>query len=412
MRSDEHGDRVKGLAIDRWLWHILTAYPHQLMIGLLLAASVVIRICLAPETGLSADYDMFIKAWPEKYRELGFIRGMGQVIGDYYVPFNIMYAIVGLSPWEPWVLTALFSSIMDYLTAFAVFLTVRELLTERGDSHAAIKAGYMAAIICLLPFVFMNSALWKQVDAFYISFAMLAVYFLLRDRTTTACVLLGISLAFKLQAVFFLPFFMLIYIIRRNYSILKLLWLPVIYLIAGIPAVLCRRGLRATYLTYVMQMREGEEASEGYGMVALYPNLYNFGMDDYLTRLALPAVLITFAILLLSIVLVMSRASSVTNTQLWYVLAWQLWTCTMFLPSMHDRYDYGAVLIFSMLMCVMPGLSAMPAAVLNIGSFMLYAGAADAVELPMQAMSVIYAAAWCVTTYHMVRMIRGGRGDA
>ena len=415
-----------GTAVDRWLWKFIEEHFHEIILAILLIGSVVLRVKLAPETGLSSDYELYIKGWPEMYRELGFVGGMRQVIGDYYVPFNIMYAIIGLSPWEPWVLASVFSCVMDYFLAGVVFFLMRRLFD--GDI-ANLKAAYSAVLTLYLPVVFMNSALWKQCDVFYISFALLAVYLELEDRHTAAIVMLGVSFAFKLQAVFFFPFFAMMWLKKKDFSIFRFLWVPGIYLIAGLPAVLCKRGLRATYGTYFMQTLEGTEGSESYGMVANYPNLYNFGLDDYLETMALPAVLVTMVILMLSVVLYFrgSRARSggsfdgpsddCKDVSLLYLLAWQIWACNMFLPSMHERYDYGAVLIFALL--VPPALdgsrrlsvyaAVIPAAVLTVGTFITYIRSArpDLVPVSMSALSAVYIAAFFVTTVSMIRIFRG-----
>ncbi|MCR5179506.1 MAG: hypothetical protein K6C95_11070 [Lachnospiraceae bacterium] len=437
-----------GTAVDRWLWNFIEKHFHELVIAVLLIGSVVLRIKLAPETGLSSDYELYIKGWPEMYRELGFVGGMRQVIGDYYVPFNIMYAIIGLSPWEPWVLASLFSCVMDYFLAGVVFFLMRYLFEETsGKETAGLKAMYTAVLTLYLPLVFMNSALWKQCDVFYISFALLAVYLEFKDRHTAALVMLGISFAFKLQAVFFFPFFAIMWLKKKDFSIFRFLWIPGIYLIAGLPAVFCKRGLRATYGTYFMQTLEGTEGSESYGMVANYPNLYNFGLDNYLETMALPAVLVTLAILLLSVVLALrglrakpgaggsvnsgtsaagnAGASASGNTtasvsgnttaealRLLYLLAWQIWACNMFLPSMHERYDYGAVLIFSLLVPLMwkaginPSAAIIPAAVLNVGTFITYIRSArpDLVPVSMSALTAVYIAAFFVTTVYLVSL--------
>ncbi len=399
-------------ALDRFLLGLSRETIHRVILVLLFAGSLIIRWKLAPETTISSDYELYIKGWPDTYRELGFVAGMRQVIGDYYVPFNIMYAVIGLSPWEPWVLASLFSCIFDYLIAGLVYFLLRDLFLIRGAADAPLKAAYMSALTCYLPFIFMESALWKQCDGFYIFFALLAVYLLLiKDRPTLAFAMLGISFSFKLQSVFFFPFFVLLYFLKKNFSILQFLWIPGCYLVAGLPAVLCGRGLRATYFTYFMQMTEGTDYgttsfSENYGMVANYPNAYNFGLDEYLGTLALPAVIFTMMLLALSVALAIRRDLR-DPVRLLYLLAWQIWTCVMFLPSMHDRYDYGAVLLFSLLIALLPRESVVPACVLNIGTFIIFIRAArmDAVGVSLHLLALIYLAAFFLTSWILVHRL-------
>jgi Gpi18-like mannosyltransferase len=400
--------RNKLFAVDRFLIGLMEDHLHQVVLAVLLLFSAVLRWKLAPELALSPDYDVYIKGWSETYRELGFVQGMGQVIGDYYVPLNIMYAIIGLSPWEPWVLASIFSCLFDYLTGLVIFFLVRELLHRRGDGNARWKAAYTAVLFLYLPFVFMNSALWKQCDVIYIFFALLAVYMMFKDRYTLSFILLGVSFSVKLQAVFFIPFFVLLYILKKKFSILQFLWIPGIYLLAGLPAVFCRRGLRATYGTYFLQMMEGSASGtdatpENYGMVAFYPNLYNCGLDDFLETLSLPAVLMTAAILLLSVALALYKRENLNEEKLLWLLAWQIWTCNMFLPSMHERYDYGAAVIFSMLIVLLPKETALPAAVLNIGTFISYLRAMQVCQMPIDPLVTVYIAAFLWSAWALVR---------
>ncbi len=408
-------------------------YLHAAFLILLFAGSVVMRIRMAPETLLSSDYELYIKGWPMEYRALGFAQGMSQVIGDYYVPFNIMYALIGLSPWEPWVLASLFSGIMDYALAAAVYLLMTILLREERNRREGTgitgrssvygdtdwdewKAAYLAILTLYLPVVFMNSVLWKQCDVFYMFFAVLALAQLYRGKDTSAFLLLGISFSFKLQAIFFFPFFFLFLFLRRETGFLKylnFLWIPAVYLIAGLPAVFLGRGIRATYGTYFMQMLEGTEGSESYGMVANYPNFYNYGLDDFLETLALPAAIVTMAVILLSIALAAQvddgyRLDLVTLT---WLLAWQIWAMNMFLPSMHERYDYGAVLLFSLLLALRPRESFVPACVLTTGTLITYVRSARELTVSMDLLTAVYIAAFFWTTRTLVRMIRSSADD-
>lgn len=400
----------KTFAIDRFLFLLADRYLFRISIALLLLGSVLLRYKLAPEIRISADYDMYIAGWPAMYREMGFVEGMSHTVGDYYVPFNIMYAIIGLSPWEPWVLASVFSCTCDYIGAFFIYKIAGILLTEKNASHADIKAAFIGTLSLYLPFVFINSALWKQCDSIYICFALASLYLLLKDKYAASFVFLGISFAFKLQAIFFIPFYLTFYMIRRRFSVLQFLWLPFVYLLAGLPAVWCHRGIKATYLTYFMQTLEGTEGSEGYGLVAIYPNLYNLGLDDFLETFSLPAVIFTAMLLMLSMILAFRLKERFTFTNMVYLLVWQIWTFNMFLPSMHERYDYGAVLLISMLAFILPERSLLVAALLNVGSYITYLTACNLRSIPIPVLSLFYIAGYFYMSWELVLLYRGRPG--
>lgn len=73
-----------------------------------------------------------------------------------------------------------------------------------------------AAVVLLLPTVVINGADWGQCDSIYAAFCAGSLYFLLRHRPIWAGVLLGAAIAFKLQAVFFLPVFLLLLLAFRT----------------------------------------------------------------------------------------------------------------------------------------------------------------------------------------------------
>ena len=75
----------------------------------------------------------------------------------------------------------------------------------------------------------------------------------------------------------------------------------------------------------------------------------------------------------------------------------------MFLPSMHERYDYGAVVIFSLLIVLLPKETVLPAAVLNIGTFISYLRAMQVYQIPIDPLVTVYIAAFLWSTWALVR---------
>ena len=309
----------------------------------LVLLSVVIRILMLPNTDLSPDYNFYYKAWVEAYREQGVLEGLSHTIGDYYTPLNVMYALTSLVPCAPWLVLGIVSMVFEYVGLYFIYRILMLFVPESEDRDGICK---FAVLICLyLPHSLFNAALWKQCDDIYLCFAFIALYFLFREKYAPAFLFLGMSLSVKLQAVFFIPFFFTVYVVKRKFSILQFGWLPAVYLAAGLPAVLCKHGLRATYFTYLLQTGEGD--TEGYGMTAYFPNFYQLGLDDYYDLLHLPAVLLTGAVLLFTIWFIRKHREAFTGERMLYAAIIQIWTCLMFLPSMHERYDYGLVLLLT-----------------------------------------------------------------
>lgn len=359
----------KEFAIDRWLHDILDRYLDVIAMVLLAAMATAARIVLLPHTVESPDYTTYYLAWVEHFRELGFVQGMSSCPGDYYIPLMMMYAFCAMLPCEPWLPLGLISMAAEYVSAIYIYRILLQL-GERNGTAASHTAGlngadpsdrnvrrmamYTAAGVLFIPIVMINGALWKQCDSIYAVFLIISIYHLLKDEYTRSFIFLGLSFSIKLQSVFFIPLFIVIYLLKRNsYTILEFLWIPAVYLFTGLPAVLCQHGLRATYFTYFTQT--GETDSEGYGMVSYYPNIYNFGLDDYDKVLKLPAVLLTATVLGLICVYAVKHRQALTGngsdeasgnrSRLLYLGIFMAWTCLQFLPGMHERYDYVVVIL-------------------------------------------------------------------
>ena len=73
-------------ALDKAIFHLVEKYA---------------RIVMIPNCVLSADYNNFIVPWVNKYRELGIVNGLATKVGDYYVPYNVLLAIIAQLPCEP-----------------------------------------------------------------------------------------------------------------------------------------------------------------------------------------------------------------------------------------------------------------------------------------------------------------------
>ncbi len=363
----------KQTKLDKFLGNLIDKHLDAVAMGLLLVLAVAARLCLMPETELSPDYNTYYLDWVNSYREYGIIAGLGKSIGDYYVPYNVMYAICSLFPCEPYVPITVFSTIAEFVSAYYIFRIVKLLISKSGKENVISErgAGFIGVCTLFLPFVLFNGALWKQCDAIYVVFLVISVYHLLSENYRWAFVFLAIAFGFKLQAIFFIPMFLVVYIIKRKFSILEFLWIPFIYLLMGLPSVLCRKGIKATYLAYLSQTNEVQ--TEGYGMVSYYPNVYNFGLDDFSEILKVPAIALVAAMMILIAVYAYHHREAFESAENMLLLGLFMgWTCCMFLPGMHERYDYAIVLLMTAL-CLGIKKELIPIAIaMNVSSFLVY----------------------------------------
>ncbi len=408
MNFADGGDFLKKEnLLDKFLHKLVDEYLDKIAFALLVIIAIIIRLVLMKETDLSPDYNTYYLEWVKRYKGYGIIKGLGAKIGDYYVPYNVMYAIASLFPTEPYVPLTLFSTIAELVSAFFIGKIVFILLEERGIEIENTKriAGYTSVATLYLPYVVFNGALWKQCDAIYAVFLVISFYYLLKDKMTLTFVFFAISFGFKLQAVFFVPMFLVVYMIKKNFSILQFVWIPVMYMALGLPSVLCKKGLKATYLAYFKQTQE--TSTEGYGMVSFYPNFYNFGLDNFDEILKLPGILLTVAALVMMAAFAYhNRPYFEAKGNMLFLGLYMAWTCCMLLPGMHERYDYVIVLMMTVYAAAVCRKFLPEVIVMNICSFLVYVIVLfKPEELSIVWVSVLEVSAYIVLTYRFIKNV-------
>jgi Gpi18-like mannosyltransferase len=113
--------------------------------------------------------------------------------------------------------------------------------------------------VLLAPTVVLNSSAWAQCDAIYTAFCAGSLSSLLRRRPWPACTFFGLALAFKLQAVFFLPVLVLLLVVSRH-RLRTLVAAPAAFLAALVPALLAGRSLSSQLAVYPAQISNSSGA--------------------------------------------------------------------------------------------------------------------------------------------------------
>lgn len=398
-------------AIDRFIRKLISERLFEICIGLSLLAAVFIRVFLAPNTELSPDYDFFYKSWVQFYRDNGGLKGLEWAPGDYYVPFNVIYALCSYLPCDTWVPLSILPCICEFVSAFFIY-KIFSLLSGKKELSA-----FVGVATLFLPFVIFNGSLWKQVDAVYTCFLVITLYEVIKENYTKAFISYSIAFTFKLQAIIFLPALLILYLNggfkKKKFSVLEFFWIPVIFLVAGLPEVLAKHGLKATYFAYFAQT--GELQSEGYGMVSFFPNLYNFGFDNYDQLLSKGAVLLLFTVLMFIAFFCYRHRENFDEKKVIGLVIWTAYTCVMLLPGMHERYDYAMLLILTPYAIVCNKKIIVPMIMANLCSLATYATVLFHVDIfPLHYIALVYTAAYVWITIDMVKslMRRDGQIEA
>ena len=332
-RAPSWGSDVRRLVSDppRWIrWTVIGAV-------VVIALGVRIRF-LDVET---LDYRAFLSRWYDTLDSQGF-SAFASRFADYNYPY--LYLIYGLTVAgiPPLVGIKAVSIVFDFVLALFAYRIVG-LRTDRFWLRALAFG-----VVALLPSVIANSAYWGQADAIYSALALGGVYFLLRAQmkgithsayvgnSVWACVFFGLSLSFKLQAVFVLPVLAWL-LIRRRIPWYTLLAIPAVFVALVMPAVLAGAPWSEALSVYLDQTDSYKQLT--LGAANLYQLIPIAGDATWLAHLGIAlAATVILAFLAWSV----WKRPAVTPTSILVVTTASAVIVPFLLPAMHDRYFYTA----------------------------------------------------------------------
>ncbi len=307
-------------------------YVHHICMAATILVAIIIRLSLIKLE--SGDYTGFLLPWVEHYRLLGVKDGLAMLPGNYYVPYNLLLAISSVLPFEPYWSIAFYAFIGDAVIAIFGSKLVKLILEETGliqEKYIETITYITGMLLLVFPPIFFDSAAWKQADTIYIGFLIASVYYVGKNRYFCAFVFWGVSFIFKLQAMFLLPLFIILWFCK-NFKLRYFLIPPAFYILAGLPAIFCGAEPGHIYQRYF------EQSQENPVMTVMFPNVYALGINDY-EWLSLPAILFTFFCFVLLFLICIKHKEMFSRIDLIAKLTTlTFWICIMFLPKMHQRY--------------------------------------------------------------------------
>ena len=163
----------------------------------------------------------------------------------------------------------------------------------------------------------------------------------MKENYPAAMIFYGIALAFKLRRFSLSAGAAdLLFYASRKVNILHFLWIPLVFFIMDLPAIIAGRGLSDTLNIYRAQ-------TDIYKQLTMNcPNLFVFMPGDYELFSKL-GIWTAFAIFMVS-AFVIARQGIRDNKQLVLLALWSAMVCIYFLPAMHERYVFICC-IFSIL---------------------------------------------------------------
>ena len=294
---------------------------------------------------LSGDMAVFYEPWTAHLQANGGFLGIPSLKSDYTVIYQYILAIISYLPGSTIAKIKLVTWTFDIFAAIVVGLIVAKLSKRKFFSSLPILAYTIALFV---PAVFMNSALWGQCDIIYTSFVLLSFYFVLDDRYGMAFIFYGVALSFKLQAIFFLPFLIILYFKTRKFSLINFLYVPAVYFITYIPALLIGKPMSQIFEAFGMQVASHPN------MVLGFPNIYTLLPDNY-ELFSVAGYVLTAIILGGLAYLVLKQRNLTMSPEKKVELALIICIMTVFfLPKMHERYMFMADLFAILYLFIKP----------------------------------------------------------
>jgi Gpi18-like mannosyltransferase len=326
----------------RWLnTFILKIKPFLLeWLILLFLTGMAISIRLSLVDWVSGDYSNFLKPWLQLIVNQGGWASLRYQIGDYTPPYVYLLTLLSYFPQantsEPYLLGIKLISIgFDLVLMVGVYLNAKLWLAK---THPLLPVA-IAIIALFLPTVIINGSLWGQIDASYTGLSLIAIYYLQKNKPLAASIWYGIAFSFKLQAIFFLPVFMIYFWFHHRHKIYYIFIIPIIYYILALPAIFAGRSIVEITDIYFLQ-------TQTYQVLTLnMPNLYQWFPNQRYEDLHQLAVGLFMILMAFQLLMMLLTKVKLTMKALLLLAYWSLLMVNFFLPSMHERYLFAADVI-------------------------------------------------------------------
>lgn len=332
------------------IWDFIERKKFIIFFIIITAISLFARIAVIDF--VSGDYYSCLEPWFYQLKHNGGLSALKLNIGNYNLPYLTILALLTYLPVEPIVSIKMVSIVCDYICALAVLKIAYIVL--KNNKNKDFFALLLYGIVLFLPTVLLNSACWGQADAIYVAFILLAIVALLEEKYLKAFIYLGVSFAFKLQFIFILPLFILIYISKRKFPLYYFLIIPAVNIVMCLPAIIAGKPIASCIDIYVSQTSQySAYLSMNFPGVynLIFPtNSYNYVMapNEYMSKMGVMCTIFVFAIMAF---MVLYKKIKFDKQQIIEFGLWSVMIATFLLPHMHDRYLFAGD-ILSVLYCI------------------------------------------------------------
>lgn len=299
-------------------------------------------------SGLSfegVDYKASLLPWFEGFREYEGFTGLAHFQGDYNIPYVTLLCILSWLPVPPLISIKLSSILFDYITAALLAVMVKEAsLKEQAVRNSLLAYG----IFLFCPVTVINSGYLAQCESIWTGLALLSFWLILKNHPAAGMLFFGFAFAVKPQGVFILPLLLLLYVYKKSFSILHILWIPAGIELLCIPGIIGGCPPDVFYRFFKMMMGH-------YPFVYYYyPNFWTYLKDAPYYVFGKAAIFSAFLVLLLFAILFIKSGRRHSITDYLEYIAFTSMTCAMILPCMHERYNYMAETVLAVCAVLRP----------------------------------------------------------
>lgn len=277
----------------------------------------------------SSDYHQFLQGWYDSLKLNGGFAAVGMNIGDYMPTYLYLLAAFTYFPVSGLTAVKLISSAADLVLA----VYVCKIVSLKYKNPVYGITAY--AVTLFLPSVFLNSAVWGQCDSIYTAALAAFLYHMMLGHQNRSAAAFGVAFSFKLQAVFLAPFLLLL-LFKRKIRPVKLLFIPLVYFISIIPAVLAGGSFFKLLTVYFFQAKQ-------YSMLNMFlPNLYTWLPKNTPYYISCAAMLFAGAVVAIALFCLCRASYSLDGGTLVSLALFFALLLPFVLPHMHERYYYVA----------------------------------------------------------------------
>ena len=320
----------------------------------------------------SGDYGSYLSPWYDYITSNGYWSALKDNFSNYNPPYLYLLIIASLFGGDKLISIKLISIIFDYILAILVYFVVKFLVDSKYTSNDSTSPKKLSKFIPIIAFfgilfspnIILNSSVWSQSDVIYTAFLVAGFWFLLKEKFIWTIAFFTVAVSFKLQAIFFIPILILLFI-KRKITLLHFLVAPIVYFLMMMPAVIAGKTWNAVFDVYVGQQNTYRDLTKN------APSLYVwFGGADYELFSKFGFGLAVIFGLILCVIFWKKKLEN--KEEYWLNLTLLSAVGIPFvLPKMHDRYFFIADVISIIYAYYFPKKFWIPI-VINLTSFLVY----------------------------------------